>query len=41
MFNDKSLSLYCNVAVHILVHSEEECSLIWKAKPLINQTGRG
>ena len=29
------------VAVYILVQSEEECSLIWKAKPLTIQTVKG
>ena len=29
------------VAVYILVQSEEECFLIWKAKPLTIQTVKG
>ena len=37
MFNDKGQLLYFNVTVYILVQSEEECSLIWKAKPLTIQ----
>ena len=31
-FNDKGWLLYCNVAVYNIVQSEEEFSLIWKAK---------
>ena len=30
-----------NAAVYILVHSEEEYSLIWKAKPLKLQISKG
>ena len=41
LFNDKGQLLYYNVAVHILDQSEEECSLIWKAKPLKIQTEKG
>ena len=41
LFNDKGQVLYYNVAVYILVQAEEEYSLIWKAKPLTNQTVKG
>ena len=37
----KGQLLYNNAAVYILVQSEEEYSLIWKAKPLTIQTGKG
>ena len=40
-FNDKDYLLYYNVAVYILIQSEEEYSLIWKAKPLTIQTDKG
>ena len=39
-FNDKDYLLYYNVAVYILIQSEEY-SLIWKAKPLTIQTDKG
>ena len=32
--NDKGYLLYHNVALYILVQSEEEHSLIWKAKSI-------
>ena len=32
LVNDKDELLYYNVAIHILVQSEEEYSLIWKGK---------
>ena len=35
------LFLYYNVTVYISVQSEEEYSLIWKAKPLTIQTDEG
>ena len=41
LFNEKGLLLYYNVAVYILVQSEEEYSLIWKEKALTIQTGEG
>ena len=41
IFNDKGQLLYHNVAVYILVQSEEEYSLIWKAKPVTIQTDKG
>ena len=39
-FNDKGQLFYYNVAVCILVQSEEEYPLIWKAKLLTNQTDK-
>ena len=33
--------LYYNVAVYVLVQSEEEYSLIWKGKPSTIQTSKG
>ena len=41
LFNDKDWLFYYIVAVYILVQSEEEYSLIWKAKLLIIQTDKG
>ena len=41
LFNHKGQLLYYNVAVYILVQSEEEYSLIWKAKPVTIQTDKG
>ena len=41
LINGKGLLLYYNVAIYILVQSEEEYSLTWKAKPIIIQTGKG
>ena len=41
LFNEKGQLLYCNVAVYILVQSEEEYDLIWKAKPVTIQTDKG
>ena len=40
LFNGKGWLLYYNVAVCILDQSEEEYSLIWKAKPLTIQTDK-
>ena len=37
-FNEKGYLLYYNVAVYILVQSEEEYFVIWKAKPLTIET---
>ena len=37
----KGQLFYCNVALYILVQSEEEYSLIWKAKPLKIQIDKG
>ena len=37
----KGLLLSYNVAVFILVQSEEEYSRVWKAKPLTIQTDKG
>ena len=37
-FNEKGYLLYYNVAVYILVQSEEEYFVIWKVKPLTIET---
>ena len=37
----KGQLFYYNVALYILVQSEEEYSLIWKAKPLTIQIDKG
>ena len=39
-FNGKGQLLYYNVAAFILVQSEEEYPLIWKAEPLTIQTDK-
>ena len=39
--NDKGQLLYYNVAVYIFIQSEEEYSLIWKAKPQTIQIDKG
>ena len=41
LFNDKGYLPYYNVAVYILIQSEEKYSLIWKAKPPIIETDKG
>ena len=40
LFNSKGQLLYYNVAVYVLVQSEIEYSLIWKAKPLTIHTDK-
>ena len=38
--HDKGYLLHYNVAVYILLQSEEEYSLIWKEKPLTVQSDK-
>ena len=40
LFNDKGQLLNHNLAVYILVQSEEEYSHIWKTKPLAIETDK-
>ena len=39
LFNDKD-QLLCDVAIYVLVQSEEEYAIIWKSKPIAIQNGK-